>query len=77
MKGRDVYDLEMALEAQGLDCGMTKKEHADKIGIFGPMCNKALRERQKKNPECGDSKGRPDGEAGERSITKLGGIWQG
>lgn len=43
MTGRDVYDLEMALEALGHDCGMTKTETSTKIGIFGPMCDKALR----------------------------------
>ena len=76
MKGRDVYDLEMALESQGFDCGMTKTELRDKNGIFGPMCDKALRAWQAKNPECG-TKGKPDGQAGEKSITKLGGVWTG
>ena len=76
MKGRDVYDLELALEAQGLDCGMTKKEHETKIGVFGSMCKKAFREWQLKNPECG-TKGKPDNQAGRKSITKLGGVWTG
>lgn len=80
MKGRDVYDLELALEARGFDCGILKKEHAEKIGIFGPNCNKALRAWQAKNPECGKLvKGKwvPDGHAGERTVTKLGGVWTG
>ena len=76
MTGRDVYDLEMALEAAGFDCGMTKTELRDKIGKFGPMCNEALRAWQGKNPECG-TKGKPDGQAGRKTVEKLGGVWRG
>lgn len=76
MTGRDVYDLEMALEALGYDCGMTKTEMSTKIGIFGPVCDNALRAWQKNNPECGTN-GKPDGKGGKNTVTKLGGVWTG
>jgi hypothetical protein len=75
-KGEDVYNLELALEALGYNCGITKTERATKIGIWGSKCRSAFRDWQKKNPECG-TKGKPDGQAGEKSITKLGGLWTG
>jgi hypothetical protein len=76
MKGEDVYNLELALEAHGFNCGITKKEHETKIGNFGPKCKKALRDWQAKNPECGTN-GKPDNKAGPKTVTKLGGVWTG
>ena len=77
MKGADVYNLELALEAQGYSCNMSATEHKTGIGNFGTGCDKALRAWQAKNPDCGGKNGKQDGRGGPKSITKLGGVWTG
>ncbi len=76
MSGEDVLDFELALEAQGFNCGITNKERKTGIGKFGSKCLSALKAWQKLHPECG-TKGKPDGKAGEKTITALGGVWEG
>lgn len=76
MKGVDVYNMELALERLGFDCGLTKKEKQTGIGEFGPKCLAAVNALQRLYPECGTN-GKPDGKAGEKTITKLGGTWTG
>ena len=60
----DVQALEWFLNRNGYDCGSID-------GYFEKKTRKALKKFQRKNHI------RPDGTAGEETITALGGIWKG
>jgi hypothetical protein len=68
MRGEDVKNLQTLLLAAGYS-----PKGID--GIFGDNTNKALLAWQAKNPECGTNN-KPDGKAGRKTITALGGVWK-
>jgi hypothetical protein len=74
MKGRDVYDIEVALEAAGYDCKMTKTEMTKRIGTYGSGMKAALKLFQIDHPWTGTG-GKPDYIVGKNTATQLGFDW--
>ena len=78
--GKDVYAVELALEALGYNCKITKTEKKTGIGKFRGGMKSAVGKFQKANPGTGKlvkGKWTADYKVGEKTATALGLKWAG